>query len=90
MTTETYWYDRGQNPPVYLTIKKDNRKKKYDVECMFKSGFIHKEEWTDEDIDELKEKNLIHKTSNKPNWKERQLEEDSEKKPKRKKAVKKK
>ena len=85
--TETYWYDRGQNAPIFLTIHKDGRKKKYDAECMFKSGLIHKEEWTEEDIEELKEKKLIHKTSEGPDWSKTEMKEE---KPKRKKAVKKK
>jgi len=86
MTEETYWYDRGSNPPVYLTLKKDGRKKNYTAECMFKSGFVHKEEWTEEDIKELKEQNLIHKTSDKPDWSKIPVVE----KPKRKRVAKKK
>lgn len=87
MTTETYWYNRGQNTPIYLTINKDGRKKTYDVECLFKSGTIHKEEWTEEDVKELKEAKLIHKTSDKPDWTKIEIKEE---KPKKKKVAKKK
>lgn len=66
--TGNYWYNRGQNPPAYITIKKDGRKKLFDVHCSFRYGSIREEEWTEEDIKELIDSKKLNKTSGGPEW----------------------
>ena len=57
----TYIYTRGSNAPILIKISKDGRKKNYTVDMKFSSGMVHTEEWTDDDIKELKKEKKIKK-----------------------------
>lgn len=75
-----YYMDRNENTHVFVQLKKE--KKDYKATISFKSGLKHVESWTEEEIKEFLESNIISKVD-KMSW------EDSFEKPKIKKGKKK-
>lgn len=62
-----YLYPRGQNIHTFAQIKKDGRKKDYNVTIVFKSKISHKEMWSEKDIKTMiKEKKI--KKAEKLSW----------------------
>jgi len=48
-----YSFDRGQNETIMTKIRKDGRRKDYDITLTWKSRFSHKETWSEKDIKAL-------------------------------------
>jgi hypothetical protein len=60
-----YYMDRNENVHVFVQLKKD--KKDYKATINFQSGWTHAEYWTEEEVKELLESNIIHK-ADKMSW----------------------